>query len=127
MKEKYYNHFQLLAYAAIYSEMRLLTTDRLNKIKILLDLFLEQFPLLYGVRLLAKIFHSYIFFSLVFKESNCISVVHSVAHIYQTLVQFVPIFNYSTFNFESAIGKFTCSYGTEISFSSLNFKFEDEH
>jgi hypothetical protein len=52
MKKKYYEHFRLLAYAAIFSEMQLLTTSRLDQIKTLLDTFLNQFPLLYGVRIL---------------------------------------------------------------------------
>jgi hypothetical protein len=33
--------------------------------------------------------------------------VHSLAHIHQTLFKFGPIFNYSTFNFESTIGTYS--------------------
>ena len=50
MKRQYYEHFRLLAYAAIFSEMPLLTIDRLNQIHSLLDKFVDQFPSLYGVR-----------------------------------------------------------------------------
>jgi hypothetical protein len=64
MKQKYYEHFRLLAYAAIFSEMQLLTTNRLNQIKTLLDTFVTQFPLLYGVRILmiAFLFLHFTFF-----------------------------------------------------------------
>ncbi len=51
MKTKYYEHFRLLAYAAIFSETRILTTTRSNQVKTLLDKFLDEFPLLYGVRI----------------------------------------------------------------------------
>lgn len=34
------------------------------------------------------------------------SVIHSMVHVAQTLRDFGPIQNYSTFNFESAIGMF---------------------
>ncbi|CAF4796254.1 unnamed protein product, partial [Rotaria magnacalcarata] len=37
--------------------------------------------------------------------SNCVPVVHSLAHIHQTLWKFGPLHNYSTFNFESTIGE----------------------
>jgi hypothetical protein len=67
MKKKYYEHFRLLAYAAIFSEMQLLTTSRLDQIKTLLDTFLNQFPLLYGVRILIitfLLFNFTIFFNI---------------------------------------------------------------
>jgi hypothetical protein len=35
------------------------------------------------------------------------SVVHSMAHVAQTLKDYGPIQNYSTFNFESAVGMFS--------------------
>ena len=35
------------------------------------------------------------------------SVVHSMVHVAQTLKDFGPVQNYSTFNFESAIGRFS--------------------
>ena len=64
MKTKYYEHFRLLAYAAIFSETRILTTTRLNQIKSLLDKFLDEFPLLYGVRILIiLLLHYLIIFS----------------------------------------------------------------
>jgi hypothetical protein len=60
MKTKYYEHFRLLAYAAIFSETRILTTTRLDQIKNLLDKFLDEFPLLYGVRILISILLQYL-------------------------------------------------------------------
>ena len=35
------------------------------------------------------------------------SVVHSMVHVAQTINDFGPVQNYSTFNFESAIGMFS--------------------
>ncbi|CAM4787189.1 unnamed protein product [Rotaria magnacalcarata] len=85
MKKKYYEHFRLLVYAAIFSEARILTTTRLDQIKHLLNKFLDEFPMLYGA-------------------SNCVSIVQSLSHVHQSLAEFGPIHNYSTFNFESTVG-----------------------
>ena len=105
MKAKYYEHFRLLAYAAVFSETRILSTTRLNQIKRLLDKFLDLFPLLYGVRNLTIILLQYIIIlSDVLKVSNCVSIVHSLSHLYQSLINFGPVHNYSTFNFESTVG-----------------------
>ena len=52
MKKKYYEHFRLLVYAAIFLETRILTTTRLDQIKHLLNKFLDKFPVLYGVLIL---------------------------------------------------------------------------
>ena len=52
MKKKYYDHFRLLVYAAIFSETRILTTTRLDQIKHLLNKFLDEFHVLYGVLIL---------------------------------------------------------------------------
>ena len=107
MKGKYYEHFRLLAYAAIFSEAQLLTADRLNQIKNLLHAFVNQFPSLYGVRILIitiLFLHFTFFFTL--KISNCVSIVHSLAHVHQTLFKFGPLYNYSTFNFESTVGMY---------------------
>ncbi len=63
MKTRYYEHFRLLAYAATFSEARILTNTRLDQIKSLLDKFLDEFPLLYGVRILIIMLHYLIIFS----------------------------------------------------------------
>jgi hypothetical protein len=52
MKRKYYDHFLLLVYASVFSETRVLTITRLNEIKRLLNKFLDEFPVLYGVCIL---------------------------------------------------------------------------
>jgi hypothetical protein len=54
MKSNYYEHFRLLAFAAIFSEMQLLTDNYLSQIKVLLHEFLSQFHFLYGVRIVIK-------------------------------------------------------------------------
>ncbi|CAF1515125.1 unnamed protein product [Adineta ricciae] len=84
MKKKYYEHLRLLVYAAVFSEARVLTTTRLNQIESLLNAFVDEFPVLYGA-------------------SNCVSIVHSLSHVHQSLLKFGPIHNYSTFNFESTV------------------------
>ncbi|CAM4985947.1 unnamed protein product [Rotaria socialis] len=108
MKKKYYEHFRLLVYAAIFSETRILTTTRLDHIKHLLNKFLDEFPALYGA-------------------SNSVSIVHSLSHIHQSLVKFGPIHNYSTFNFESTVGSFVKSiHGPSFILKQLINNFEHQ-
>jgi hypothetical protein len=44
------------------------------------------------------------------------SVVHSMVHVAQTLKDFGPVQNYSTFNFESAVGVFSKSRNYQFDF-----------
>lgn len=60
MKKKYYEHFRLLVYAAVFSEARVLTTTRLNQIESLLNTFVDEFPVLYGVCTLIILFLRYL-------------------------------------------------------------------
>ncbi|CAF2093187.1 unnamed protein product, partial [Rotaria magnacalcarata] len=108
MKKKYYEHFRLLVYAAIFSETRILTTTRLDHIKHLLNKFLDEFSALYGA-------------------SNCVSIVHSLSHIHQYLVKCGPIHNYSTFNFESTVGSLVKSiHGPSFILKQLINNFEHQ-
>ncbi|CAF1050950.1 unnamed protein product [Rotaria sordida] len=57
-------------------------------------------------------------------ESNCVSVVHSLAHLAQSVILFGPLYNYSTFNFESATGAIVKSiHGTSLVLTELEIPF----
>ncbi|CAF1233917.1 unnamed protein product [Adineta ricciae] len=82
---KFYEHFRLLAYAMNLAESSVLHHDAIEIISALLDEFDRLFPLIYP-------------------RKSVTSVIHSVTHVPETLRDFGPIQNYSTFNFESTVG-----------------------
>ncbi|CAF4035069.1 unnamed protein product [Rotaria sordida] len=62
--------------------------------------------------------------------ANCVSVVHSLAHVHQTLRKFGPLHNYSTFNFESTIGvafKVHCPTNKQVDDSALVYVDESDN
>ena len=77
---------QLLVVAMHLAESRKLNIDRLNDIATLLNRFVDTFPQLYDSR-------------------HHTQVVHSIQHIAQTVANYGPLQNYSTFSFESVLGK----------------------
>jgi hypothetical protein len=77
----------LLSFALHIGESREITPPKLNEMKILLDKFVYTFHYLYSKR-------------------HTVNTVHSVIHFHQTVTDFGPLTNYSTFNFESVIGNF---------------------
>ncbi|CAF1378024.1 unnamed protein product [Didymodactylos carnosus] len=86
LKPIYYKHLQLLSFALHVGESREITSPKLNEMKILLDKFVYTFHFLYGKR-------------------HTVNTVHSVIHFHQTVTDYGPLTNYSTFNFESVIGR----------------------
>ncbi|CAF1532838.1 unnamed protein product [Adineta ricciae] len=85
LPEQYYQHLKLLAFAMGLAESTVLDNETIETIHVLIDEFDRLFPLLYS-------------------EKSVTSVVHSMSHIPQTLRDFGPMQNYSTFNFESVVG-----------------------
>jgi len=85
LKPIYYKHLQFLSFALHIGESREVTPPKLSEMKILLDKFIYTFHFLYGKR-------------------HAVNTVHSVVHFHQTVTDYGPLTNYSTFNFESLIG-----------------------
>ncbi|CAF3393914.1 unnamed protein product [Rotaria socialis] len=82
---KYFQHLKLLAFAMNLAESFVLHHDTIEIIRMLLDEFDHLFSQLYLV-------------------NSMTSVVHSMVHVHESLKDFGPLQNYSTFNFESVIG-----------------------
>ncbi|CAF4568145.1 unnamed protein product [Rotaria socialis] len=82
---KYFQHLKLLAFAMNLAESFVLHHDTIEIIRMLLDEFDHLFSQLYSV-------------------NSMTSVVHSMVHVHESLKDFGPLQNYSTFNFESVIG-----------------------
>ncbi|CAF4246811.1 unnamed protein product [Rotaria sp. Silwood2] len=79
-------YYRLKANESRVGESREITLPKLNEMKILLDKFVYTFHFLYGKR-------------------HTVNTVHSVIHFHQTVTDYGPLTNYSTFNFESVIGR----------------------
>ncbi|CAF4188742.1 unnamed protein product [Rotaria magnacalcarata] len=86
LKAKYYNHFLKLVIAIHFSEHRALSMGMVDKVKSLLHEFLIEYPKLYTAR------HNQ-------------QVIHSLNHIGQTIDDYGPLTSYSTFHFESILGR----------------------
>jgi hypothetical protein len=83
---KYRRHFLSLVMAAHLCESKSISSHQIEHIKHLTNNFILQFPLLYGDR------------------QNVISI-HTIAHLSDSVRDFGGVYNYSTFNFESYLGK----------------------
>jgi hypothetical protein len=97
LKPMYYKHLQLLSFALHIGESREITSPKLSEMKILLDKFVYTFHFLYGKR------HS-------------VNTVHSVIHFHQTVKDYGPLTNYSTFNYESVIGNLSFYFINNLPF-----------
>lgn len=86
LPRKYSRHFLSLVMAAYLCESKTNSAHQIEHIKRLTNEFIFQFPLLYGDR------------------QNVISI-HTIAHLADSVKDFGGVFNYSTFNFESYLGK----------------------
>ena len=85
MKKKYYDHFKQLVLAVHLAESRELTEKDTEIVHNLCQNFLVQFPNLYGKR-------------------HNVQVIHSLAHLSDSIYDFGPLTSYTTFNFESLLG-----------------------
>ena len=83
---RYYAHFLLLVHIMHISESRSIDNDSLTTLRHLCMEYVLMFPRLYGTR-------------------HNVQVVHSIAHIGDTVEAYGPLNSYSTFNFESLLGR----------------------
>ena len=83
---KYYNHFLLLVVATHLVESRSIDQQQVQLIQVLYERFLRLFPALYT-------------------ERHNVQSVHSIQHFSASVSDCASSSNYSTFNFESFLGK----------------------
>lgn len=86
MVGSYYEHLKSLVLIIHLSESRAITETDLKIIEILSRRFTFHFSTLYGTR-------------------HHVQVIHSMIHIAETVRDFGPLTSYTTFNFESLLGK----------------------
>jgi len=84
--KRFYNHLLQLVLIMHIAECRQIEQHHINLITRLSHNFVVNFSQLYSVR-------------------NCVQVVHSVMHIAETLHDFGPLTNFTTFQFENNLGK----------------------
>ena len=96
-----YHHLKALAFLAHLVESQYLSISRLQDIEKLVNYFDKVFVSFYSVKQ-DSFFLLQLFF--VTKERHAVSVIHSIRHFYTCVCDYGPMFNYSTFSFESSMG-----------------------
>ena len=86
LKEKYYTHLLKLVVMMHLSEHRQIIPSYIDVVNRLGKSFVINFSKLYRPR-------------------HCVSVVHSLIHISDTIYDFGPLHTFSTFNFENDLGR----------------------
>ena len=86
LPERYYSHFKQLVFAMHIGENRQISQNKLNEMHVLLQYHVNQFKILYGVR-------------------HVVNNIHSLIHLAETVRDYGPVQGYSTFNYESILGK----------------------
>jgi hypothetical protein len=81
---KYYVHLQKLAFGIHIGELSEISSKKLDEMEVLLSSFVDDFP---------------------YSDRHIVQTVHCVKHFARTTRDFGPLSNYSTFNYESVIGK----------------------
>lgn len=81
-----YKHLQKLAFGVSIGESSSISFKKIQEMTMLLDSFVDDFP---------------------YHHRHVVQTVHCVKHFARTVVDFGPLANYSTFNFESVIGNST--------------------
>jgi hypothetical protein len=84
LPETYFNHLKMLAFGVTIGESCNISSEKINEMEFLLSTFVDNFP---------------------YHERHIVQNIHSVKHFAKTVNDFGPLFNYSTFNYESIIGK----------------------
>ena len=87
LPKTYYDHLKLLVFAMHIGENRQIEKRDLKTMDLLLNEHAEQFKILYG-------------------ERHCVNTIHSIIHFADTVRDYGPLQCYSTFNYESILGKF---------------------
>lgn len=85
LQQRYYSHFLLLVLIMHMAESRCFDLNCSEGLRHLCTQFVVVFPQLYSIR-------------------HNVQVIHSVIHIPDTVKEYGPLWNYSTFNFESVLG-----------------------
>lgn len=84
LPNKYYRHLQKLSFGIHIGESRVISSKQIDTMKELLSSFVDDFP---------------------YDKRHIVQTIHCVKHFAATTQDFGPLSNYSTFNFESIIGK----------------------
>jgi hypothetical protein len=92
LPDLYYEHLQKLVFGISIGESSSISMERVEEMDLLLTSFVDDFP---------------------YNERYIVQTVHCIKHFATTTKDFGPLSNYSTFNYESIIGKNIC----EISLS----------
>jgi hypothetical protein len=87
LSDSYYQHLQKLAFGIAIGESSSISMEKLEEMDLLLNSFVDDFP---------------------YPERYIVQTIHSVKHFADTTKDFGPLSNYSTFNYESVIGKTRC-------------------
>ncbi|CAF3619678.1 unnamed protein product [Rotaria socialis] len=85
---KYARHFLMLVVGVHIAESRTIRRTQIEDIRLILNRFLQQFPILYSPR-------------------NNSQSVHSIHHVAASVLEYGSLSNYSTFNFENILGLIT--------------------
>lgn len=88
LPKAYYDHLKLLAFSMHIGENREIEQQDLETMDLLLNEHVQQFHVLYG-------------------ERHCVNNIHSIVHFSDTVRDYGPLQCYSTFNYESILGKVT--------------------
>jgi hypothetical protein len=83
----YYKHLQKLAFGISIGESSHISTEKVEEMDLLLASFVDDFP---------------------YNERYIVQNIHCLKHFATTTKDFGPLSNYSTFNYESIIGKNMC-------------------
>jgi hypothetical protein len=90
LRKKYYNHLLQLVVFMHIAEARPINRAQQEVLKRLCQAFVTSFPRLHTDR-------------------HCVQVIHSVIHIPDTVNDFGPLTNYTTFQFENDLGRIVYS------------------
>lgn len=83
LPEVYYQHLQMLAFGISIGESRNISMEKIDEMELLLSTFVDNFP---------------------YPERYIVQNIHSVKHFSTAVRDYGPLFNFSTFNYESVIG-----------------------
>lgn len=86
LPENYYSHLKQLVFAMHIGENRQITEKKLDEMHVLLQYHVNQFKILYGTR-------------------HLVNNIHSLIHLAESVRDYGPLQGYSTFNYESVLGK----------------------
>lgn len=86
LPEPYYSHLKQLVFVLHIGENRQISQNKLDGMHLLLQYYVNQFKVLYGVR-------------------HMVNNIHSLIHLAESVRDYGPLYEYSTFNYESILGK----------------------